>query len=191
MSEFSEERKNAVKFKHRLPEKYIFAIGNHKPHKNLAKLIESYCKGNFQIPLVILSNSHEKLLEVVEKYNYKDKIHFINYIEEEDFPIIYCLCKAFIYISLYEGFGLPAIEAAACGVPTIVSNTTSLPEIMENTSIFVDPNNTEDIQRGIREVLNDTNHKLQTNVQNGLTLAKKYSWERMAIETMQLYDSLQ
>ncbi|KAB8039483.1 glycosyltransferase [Silvanigrella paludirubra] len=191
LSEFSKEKINSVIFKYNLPQKYIFSIGNHKPHKNLAKLIESYCTGSFQIPLVILTDSNDSLMEIVNQYNYKNKIQFINFIHENDFPIIYCLSKIFIYISLYEGFGLPPIEAAACGIPTIVSNTTSLPEVMGNASIYVDPNNINDIQRGIREALDEQNPNRKAYIENGLTLAKKYSWERMARETIQLYDSLQ
>ena len=190
ISHFNNEKINSVTFKYKLPPKYIFALGNNKPHKNLERLTEAYCLGNFKIPLVILTNSHDKLLEIAKKHSKHKDIHFLDFVREEDFPLIYSLSSAFIYVSLYEGFGLPAIEAAACGTPVIVSNTTSLPEIMENAAIYVDPENTKDIQRGLHEALDEHNERIQTLVENGLNLSKKYSWERMAKETLELYDSL-
>lgn len=191
INHFNQEKINSVMFKYKLPSKYIFAIGNHKPHKNLERLTEAYSKGNFKIPLVILTNSHEKLLEIAKNHGKQKDVHFLEFVCEEDFPLIYSMSSAFVYVSLYEGFGLPAIEAAACGVPVIVSHTTSLPEIMENAAIYVDPENIKDIQRGIYEALDDHNKLIQTNVEIGLKLAKKYTWERMAKETLELYDSLQ
>ncbi len=191
ISYFNNEKIHSVTFKYKLPSKYLFALGNNKPHKNLERLTEAYCKGNFKIPLVILTNTHDKLLEIAKNNGKHKDIHFLEFVREEDFPLIYSLSSAFIYVSLYEGFGLPAIEAAACGVPVIVSNTTSLPEIMENAAIYVDPENIKDIQRGIYEALDEHNETIQIHVQNGLKLAKKYSWERMAKETLDLYDSLQ
>lgn len=188
---FHKEKIYSVIFKYKLPPKYIFTLGSNKPHKNLEKLTEAYCKGNYKVPLVILTNSHKKLLEIAKNHGKHKDIHFLDFVREEDFPLIYSLSSTFIYISLYEGFGLPAIEAAACGVPVIASNTTSLPEIMEDAALYVDPENIKDIQRGIYEALDEHNEIIQTYVQNGLKLARKYSWERMAKETLDLYDSLQ
>ncbi|APJ03293.1 glycosyltransferase family 4 protein [Silvanigrella aquatica] len=188
---FNQEKVHSVVFKHKLPPKYIFTIGNNKPHKNLERLTEAYCTGNFKLPLVILTQNHTSLLEISKKYGKHKDVHFVDFVKEEDFPLIYSLCSSFVYVSLYEGFGLPPIEAAACGVPVVISNTTSLPEIMEDVAIYVDPLDIKDIQRGIHESLDEYNPNLKKNVQNGLQLSKKYSWERMAQETLTLYGTLQ
>ena len=191
LQNFSKEKINSVIFKYKLPQKFIFTVGSNRPHKNLDMLTESYCKGNFRVPLVILSNSYEKLLEIGKYYGKNKNLHFIQYVFEDDFAVLYSLSSAFVNVSLYEGFGLSSLEAAACGVPVVVSNCTALPEIMENAAIYVDPHNILDIQRGINEVLNHNKPNIDKNIQTGFIQAKKYSWELMAKETLSLYDGLQ
>lgn len=190
LDQFDKVKINSIIFKYRLPSKFIFSIGNHKPHKNLEMLTEAYCKGNFNIPLVILTNSNHKLIKIAKYYGKLKLVHFLDFVLEEDISLIYSLSSAFVYISLYEGFGLPAIEAAACAVPVVVSNTTSLPEIMEDAAIYVDPENIIEIQNGIQEALDVHSEKTQLCIKNGLKLIEKYSWEKMANETLQLYNSL-
>nr|BFD32745.1 glycosyltransferase family 1 protein [Pigmentibacter ruber] len=188
---FPKEKIENVLKKYDLPEKYIFSLGNSKPHKNLARVIESYCAGKFDLPLVILTNVQEQIDELIKDFNCKKKVKTITYIDEEDFPIVYGLSKIFIYVSLYEGFGLPPIEAAACGVPCIVSNTTSLPEVMGDNAIYVNPLKLNEIQAGMEIGLQDTSNKVQTIVKNGFIWIQKYSWLEMAKETLHLYDNLQ
>ncbi|WP_158997107.1 glycosyltransferase family 4 protein [Pigmentibacter ruber] len=188
---FSQEKIISVLKKYDLPEKYIFTLGNSKPHKNLAKVLESYCLGNFNLPLVILTNIKEQIEDLKQNYNCNKQIKTLTYVAEEDFPIIYGLSKIFIYVSLYEGFGLPPIEAAACGVPSIVSNTTSLPEIMGNNAIYVDPLKLNEIQAGMEFGLQTESTEVQAIVKNGFTWIQKYSWLEMAKETLHIYDNLQ
>ncbi|WP_161597604.1 glycosyltransferase family 4 protein [Fluviispira multicolorata] len=189
-SEFCVDRIKEFLAKYNLPEKYIFASGNHKPHKNLEKLTEAYCLGNFDLPLVILSDFNDKNLELAKKFNKKNQIYFLNFVREEDFPLLYALSSAFIFPSLYEGFGLPPLEAAACGVPVVVSSTTSLPEIMQDTATYVNSESIHDLQRGMQEALNENNEVIHIRVKNGLKLAQKYTWSNMAQETLELYDKL-
>lgn len=187
---FSQHQISAVIKKYNLPERYIFALGNSKPHKNLAKVIESYALGNYSVPLLILSNSQEQITTLAKHFNCENKVISLCYVQEDDFPIIYGLSKLFIYISLYEGFGLPPLEAAACGIPTVVSNTTSLPEVMGKATFYVDPTNTSEIQKAIQSCLLEANPEVQDVVTNGLLLSKKYSWREMTKETLQLYHNL-
>ncbi|BBH52584.1 glycosyltransferase family 4 protein [Fluviispira sanaruensis] len=189
-NEFCQERIKEFLTKYNLPDKYIFASGNQKPHKNLEKLTEAYCLGGFDLPLVILSDSNEKNIELAKRFNKKNKIYFLKYVQEEDFPLLYALSSAFIFPSLYEGFGLPPLEAAACGVPVVVSHTTSLPEIMQDTATYVNPESIPDLQRGIKEALSENNEVIHIRVKNGLKLAQKYTWSNMAQETLELYDKL-
>ncbi len=190
LKHYSSERIKAVIQKYQLPSQYLFALGNSKPHKNLKKVIESYCLGKYSIPLVILSNSKEQIANFANDFNCAQNVTAIDFVAEDDFPIVYGMSKVFLYVSLYEGFGLPPIEAAACGVPCVVSNSTSLPEVMADSAFYVDPTSVVDIQNGIAKCLESETLHVQEVVKNGLTLIQKYSWEEMAKETRQLYDNL-
>ncbi len=190
LKSYSPSQVTAVRNKYQLPAQYIFALGNSKPHKNLNRVIESFCLGKYSIPLVVLSNSKEQITTITQHFNCESNVIAINFVAEDDFPIVYGLSKVFLYVSLYEGFGLPPIEAAACGVPCVVSNSTSLPEVMADSAFYVDPTSITAIQNGIAICLESDSQQVQELVKKGLTLIQKYSWEEMAKETRQLYDNL-
>lgn len=175
--------------KYELPETYILTIGNRKPHKNIARLVEAYCKGGFSLPLVLRSDFDPALLAIAERYNKKHAIHFVRFVSHEELPYLFCLASVFVFPSLYEGFGLPPVEAAACGVPVVVSDRSSLPEVMRNSAYYVDPENTDDIRRGIEEALTSGKGRME-KIRNGLSLASIYNWERAAEETLTLYNEL-
>lgn len=184
----SEVIKN-FKMRYELPDEYILSIGNKKPHKNVARLVEAYCLGNFPIPLVLLSDFDTKLLDIAQKFNKKHLIYFLRYIRDEDFSLLYGLAKVFAYPSIYEGFGLPPLEAAACGTPVVVSDRSSLPEIMRDAAIYVDPLDPEKIRAGLEKAL-ENSPATKTLIEKGIEVSKLYSWDRMAEETVALYKKL-
>ncbi len=188
---YLEEELLEIKNKYNLPEKYIFTVGNSKPHKNLAALIEAYCEEDIKIPLVVLCNSSENLSSIVQKYDKLDSVIFLNSIEEQkELAIIYALCEFFIFPSLYEGFGFPPLEASACGVPVLTSNTSSLPETVGNSAYYFDPNSVIEIRKSLLNILNISAEEKNLKIEAGLLHAKKFSWKNTTQEILNKYNSL-
>lgn len=174
--------------------KYILSVGTIEPRKNLNKLVEAYSilPHNIQkeYKLVIVGQkgwNNSKLFKTIENLNIKDKVIFTGFVKDEDLPYIYNKAKVFVYPSLYEGFGLPPLEALACGVPVIVSNTSSLPEVVGRAAIVVDCQNEKIIAETIKKaILNEKivqKLKLRSKIQ-----IKKFSWEKAARETLKVFE---
>lgn len=185
-SQQSPEQIEKFKRRYELPDEFILSSGNRKPHKNMAKLVEAYCKGDFNMPLVLRTEFDPQLLAIAEKYNKRHAIHFLRFVTYEEFPYLYCLAKVFVFPSVYEGFGLPPLEAAACGVPVIVSNRSSLPEVMKTAARFVDPNDSTEMMNAIKSLLTDQTERAAMS-ERGLSVVKQYAWRRMAQQTLSLY----
>lgn len=170
-----------------LPERYILGIGNRKPHKNMARLVEAYCRGDFADPLVLLTDFDESLLHIADRYNKRHRVHFSRFIDNAHFPLLYCCASVFVYPSLYEGFGLPPLEASACGTPVVASERPSIPEILREGGVYVDPENVDDIVRGIRAVLDDP-AATAARVERAKEIAASYSWLKMAQLTVSCFE---
>ena len=119
-----------------------------------------------------------------------EKIIYLDYVKRENLPSLYSKAKLFIYPSLYEGFGLPVLEAMACGCPVITSNVSALNEIAGDAALFIDPNNHQSIAQGIKQVLENNNLRKEMTIK-GLQQAKKFSWDRCAKETLKVYEELE
>ena len=172
-----------------LPDNYILSIGNRKPHKNICRMVEAYCRAPIEEPLVLLTDFDPRILEIAQRYNKKHKIYFLRFVSNEVLPYVYAMARVFVYPSLYEGFGFPPLEAAACGIPVVVSDRTSLPEVMADCAVYVNPEDLDDIARGIQLALKNSPEK-QGRVVGGLELVKRYSWKKMAEETLMIYGSV-
>lgn len=170
-----------VRQKYNLPKKFLLAVGTLSPRKNFERLIRAYARILPKHPethLVIVGPSgwnFEELLAFTES----EKVHFIGYAEGADLVALYSMAAAFVFPSLYEGFGIPPLEAMACGCPVITSNGSSLPEVVGNAALLVDPYSLEDIARAIDAVLSDPTlaHDLK---QKGFERVKKFSWAESA-----------
>lgn len=186
--------KRAVKHKYNLPEEYILFLGNRSYRKNSARIIQAYVEYAQQVekpvPLVTpgLSQNYiaEKLKELAFHY---DRSLFITpgYIAEEDLPAVYQLSKVFLFPSLSEGFGMPIVEAMACGTPVITSRISCMPEIAGQAAILTDPFKPGEIAEAIRR-LTAKEELRREKIEAGLINAKRFSWKRSAEKILDLYE---
>lgn len=178
-----ENKIQSIRQKYTLPEKYLLFVGNQNPRKNLSRLILAYDKavndGQIQHNLVIAGGQGWKFSkeECLKPIKNKNKIHFIGFVPDEDMPAIYTAASLFLFPTLYEGFGIPVLEAQLCGTPVITSNCSSLPEISGEGAIFVNPYDVSDIANGIEMALKRDNSEL---IQKGFENVKRFSWEKSA-----------
>jgi glycosyltransferase involved in cell wall biosynthesis len=186
----SPEKIEKFKEKHSIDKPYILYVGNRKSHKNLEKLFQAFGllreKTKESHILVIASLSPRTGKPPAQQNLPNSSIKFLENISDEDLPLLYNGAEVFAFPSLYEGFGLPPVEAMACGTPVITSNTTSLPEVVGEAAITVDPRNSEEMARGIWKILE--NRQLRSSlVEKGLARVKLFSVNRLAKETFRVY----
>lgn len=157
---------------------YILAVTTRSSQK-LAQLPEAFksLKKNFDLSLVIVGDAPESLDGVVKT----------GYLNEEDLAGLYSGAKVFAFPSFYEGFGLPVLEAMACGAPVVCSNTSSLPEVGGDAAVYVDPQSKESLQKGIEQVLTLSPNEYANLKEKSIGQAKKFSWETIAKETLEVY----
>lgn len=184
-----------VKRKYHTGEKYLLHIGTLNPRKNLEFLIKVFNNVLVRCPnyhLVITGKKgwyYEGLFKLVKELGLTGKVIFTGYVQDEDAPYLYNGADIFVFPSLYEGFGLPPLEAMACGIPVISSNTSSLPEVIGKAGILLPPDNNKLWTEAIAKVL--TNKKIyQDMVKSSLLQAKKFSWRVAAEKTLQVYEEL-
>lgn len=185
-----------VKDKYKLPDQFFFHLGNTDPKKNtkgvLAAFSEFRKKTKLDIPLVMLDFERVELEKLVNEIGDPEIINHIfltGYVINTDLPAIYSQCKVFLYPSLRESFGIPILEAMACGVPVITANTSSMPEVSGDAAYFVNPFNYSEITDGIVNILND--NKLRDHlIEKGFKRAKQFSWKSMAESVLNIYNDL-
>jgi glycosyltransferase involved in cell wall biosynthesis len=181
----------------RLPESvsepYVLAVGNLEPRKNLARLIEAFAAVAFEpdvtAKLVLVGKSkgqEASLARLVEQHGLRERVVFTGFVEEDRLVLLYNRAALFIYPSLYEGFGLPPLEAMACGCPVVASNVTAIPEVLGDAALLVDPTSVSAMAEAMREVLrrDDLARDLRAR---GLRQAARYSWARVAERTREVY----
>ena len=171
---------------------YLLYLGDMRPYKNLERSLEAFARLNrTDISFVIGGKKDPQFYPSIEKkvdrLLLKDRVIFLGYVPEEDLPHLYSDAAAFVFPSLYEGFGLPPLEAMACGCPVVASNAASLPEVCGDAVRYVDPYDVESIAQGIHEVLTD--EVMRQNLRaKGLERAKLFSWERAAKEHLKIFE---
>ncbi len=174
---------------HGLPQGYILNVGINKPHKNLVRLVEAFAKVKTGRKLVLAGREDPRYRgaqEVVERLGLQERVVFLGEVPEEELPALYNGAMLFIFPSLYEGFGLPVLEAMACGVPVVCSNSSSLPEIAGQAALMVDPFDVDALSKAIERVLQDDALRI-TMREEGLKRAAQFPWERTARETLAAY----
>lgn len=192
---FTSEKIEFIKDKYGIKGQYLLFIGTIEPRKNLVKLIDAFkklLKAEKKYQLVIVGKrgwGYKEIYRKIDDHGLGDEIIFTGFVEEVDKPYIIKGSKIFIYPSLYEGFGIPVLEALTLGVPTITSNVSSMPEIAGNAAFLVDPTDEKAIYSAIKQLL--SNQKLYLNYnKRSIIQANKFSWAKTASQTIELYRSL-
>ncbi len=160
---------------------YLLHVGNTKPHKNIERLIQAFLQARIphDFRLILTGTKTKNLAEYILKNRLEQRVLFCNVLDDETLQEFYRGATALVFPSLYEGFGLPVIEAMACGTPVLTSNTTSLPEVAGEAALLVDPLSTEAIATGITKLIEDAALR-HTLVQSGLKRVTLFSWEMVA-----------
>lgn len=178
-----------TKKKYHIEGDYILSVGTQEPRKNLKRLVEAFSLLTHNSELITYNLVIAGNLGWGEELKPVKNVLLTGFVPQEDLPYLYAGATIFVYPSLYEGFGLPVLEAMASGVPIVCSNTSSLPEIAGEAAVYVDPENTEDIKNAIETVIAD--QKLRDELsKKGILQAKKFSWQKTAEETLNVYRKL-
>lgn len=181
-----------LKNKFGINSKYILFVGTLQPRKNIVKLIEAFSKLDKDLELVIVGRKgwqYEEILSAPDKYGVKDKVRFLDSVTNEDLPSLYKNAEFFILPSLYEGFGLPVLEAMSYGCPVITSNISSLPEAGGNAALYVNPNDVNDVFSKMKKLLEEDELRKDL-IKKGYDQVKKFSWEKSARETLKVLEEV-
>jgi glycosyltransferase involved in cell wall biosynthesis len=173
-----------------LPERFLLFVGTLEPRKNLVRLVEAFAHiQDDQVGLVLAGGKgwlYDELFARVETLGLEGKVIFPGYVMSEELPLWYNAATALAYPSVYEGFGLPVLEAQACGAPVLTSNVSSLPEAAGDAALMVDPYDVEALATGINQILTDESLRLELRA-HGLAHAQEFTWSRTALETAHVY----
>jgi glycosyltransferase involved in cell wall biosynthesis len=181
-----------VRERFQLQDPFVLYAGNVKPHKNLERLIEAFHlvrSGGLDLKLVLIGDEISKyaaLRRAVHRHQLHPYVRFLGYLPEETLAIMYRLAGVFVFPSLYEGFGLPPLEAMASGTPVVTSNVSSLPEVTGNAALLVDPYNPEAIAEAIARVITDATLSDELR-RKGLARARQFSWETSVRRIRDIY----
>jgi glycosyltransferase involved in cell wall biosynthesis len=174
-----------------LPERYALYMGINKPHKNLVFLLRVFSELGTDATLVLAGKEdprYPQAREETRRLGLADRVLFLGEIPDADLPALYNGAQAFVFPSLYEGFGLPVLEAMACGVPVVCSNTSSMPEIVGDAAIILDPQDVDAWVATLTEVLNREALRAEMR-RKGQERAKMFSWEETARNTWHVYQA--
>jgi glycosyltransferase involved in cell wall biosynthesis len=192
----SEEHIVQTRERYQLSHTYLLYVGNIKPHKNLERLVEAFHlvreQGRPELELVIIGDEISKmqsLRRAVHKYQLHRYIRFLGFVPDKTLDVLYRLASVFVFPSLYEGFGLPPLEAMASGTPVVTSNVSSLPEVVGDAAVLVDPYSADAIAAGILDVLRST-HLRDDLRRRGFERVKAFSWQRSAKRVREVYSEV-
>ena len=182
-----------VRRRYGLPERFILFVGNLEPKKNLRGLIDAFGKvkgcRKIEHKLVITGKKgwkYRNIFKAVEENSLMGEVIFTGYCRQEDLPALYSMADLFVFPSLYEGFGLPPLEAMACGTPVLTSDRGALPETTGGCTLMVNPEKIDDIAEGIMTLLFDQDMR-KSLIEKGRRWVEQFTWERAARETLKEY----
>lgn len=164
---------------------YLLYVGNHRPHKNLPRLLEAFAQARSLPPtlkLLLSGCPHRDLQQQIQQLGLAGRVEFTGFISDLALPSYYRGATALLFPSLYEGFGLPPLEAMACGTPVLTSNVTSLPEVVEDAALVVNPYHVSEISHGIERIVleGDLRDRL---IRRGIAQAKRHTWKKTIEKT--------
>lgn len=189
---------DTIKAKYHLKSEYFLYLGTLEPRKNIPSLIRAYkqllqIKDSLTVPQLVIAGGkgwlYDSIFNIVKELKLEENVLFTGYLDMEDVPKMLCGATAFVFPSIYEGFGMPPLEAMACGAPVITSNVSSLPEVVGDAGILVNPESIDEICQAMGTLM--TNSILrQELVKRGLERAESYTWENSAHILYSLYRKL-
>ncbi|HAH24197.1 MAG TPA: glycosyltransferase family 1 protein [Prolixibacteraceae bacterium] len=188
----TEEQKLTVLDKYQLPTQFLLNVGTIEPRKNLVGLLNGMLLANLKIPLVVVGKPTHYIREVqqlIEKHQSDLKVYFLPGIEDVDLQALYQSAVAMIYPSVFEGFGLPVVEAQASGCPVITSNISSLPEAGGEAALYIHPLNAEEIGQAIRKLMDETDLR-ESLIAKAKVNAQRFTANIYARQLKQLYNSI-
>ena len=174
---------------------YILSVGSIQPRKNLARLVRAYASlresySADKLPKLVLVGKrawlYDETLRALDETNIKDAVVLTGYVPESDLPALYSGALCFVYPSIFEGFGLPPLEAMKCGAAVIVGNQTSLPEVVGDAALTVDPFDIDAIASAIRKLINHSALRRELSIK-GQERAKEFNWRETALKTLAVY----
>lgn len=195
---YPQKNSNKVKSVHKkyeVSDNYIIYIGTIQPRKNLVRLIEAVSRIE-GLKLVIVGKTfgegrqgwmYEDILKAPEMYGVEDRVKFLGFVPSEDLVYLLSGAAAFIQPSLWEGFGIPILEAMACGTPVLVSNVSSLPEVVGDAGLTFDPYSVDQIEQAIRAIVSDKKLR-EKKSKEGLERVKKFSWDKTAKAVLKVFE---
>jgi glycosyltransferase involved in cell wall biosynthesis len=180
--------------KYQLPRPFILSIGTLQPRKNYGRLIQAFAQLTNETPphIVIAGGQgwlYESIFDQVKGLGLENRVHFPGFVDDADLPALYSAAEVFAYVSTYEGFGLPLLEALACGTPVVASNVSSLPEVIGEAGLQVDPRDVNAIARALDQLLTQPDLRA-TSIAAGIERARTFTWEKAAGELLTIYDKM-
>jgi len=182
--------------RYQLPESYILYVGTLERRKNITALLGAYAlaKHDFSLEqnLVLVGQRgwlYRDIFQIIEDLGIDKDVIYLGYVPDEDLPGLYSGADLFVFLSLYEGFGYPVLEAMSCGVPVLTSNTSSLPEVVGDAGIMVPPLDIEQAAHKMKQILSDQDKRADL-IERGLIQAKSFSQQRFGFETLAVYNKV-
>lgn len=184
----------AARVRYGLPQPYALYVGSSKPHKNLERLVRAWAAlgDTGEAQLVIAGHDdgrHRELRRLVAALGLDKGVRLVPNVADADLPALYSGAELFAFPSLYEGFGLPPLEAMACGVPVLCAHASSLPEVVGDAALLADPYSVEELAGGLARLLADPALRRELR-ERGLQRAAEFSWRRTAEETLRVYEAI-
>ena len=173
-----------------LPKSFIFAVGTLEPRKNLVGLLHAHARlRRPRVPLYVAGGTGWRfgpIFDTVHQLGLQDDVHFLGFVPEDELPLWYNAARLFAFPSLYEGFGLPVLEAMACGTPVVTSTAASLPEVAGQAAVLIPPQDTTRLAQEMERVLDDPQRQMEMRAA-GCIQASRFSWRAMTDQTIASY----
>jgi len=183
----------AIRHKYGLAERpFVLSVGTIQPRKNYRRLIQAFAHLDESLALVIAGSKgwhYEDVFGEVSRQGLAERVHFLGFVADADLPALYSAASLFVYPSLYEGFGLPVLEAMTCGTPVVASNQSALPEVVGQAGLLVDPRDVKALAAAMSRLLADKDLH-QKLAQAGHVRAANFTWGNMAVKLIALYQQL-
>lgn len=183
-----------IKSKYKIDRPYFLSVSTIEPRKNFLNLIAAFAKiaNHIEHDLVLVGPDgwkNKKIYDLIHKLKLENRVHFTGFVSNEELNVLYSYASCFVFPSYYEGFGFTPLEAMKCGCPVVSSNASCMPEILGTAALFFAPDNIETMAVSIVNMLNNVELS-KGYVEKGILQSQKYSWQRTALETFQLYNKI-